>query len=132
MRNFTPEREAYNRMVNPQRAKNRDRVGNCQVCEQRPVAHSHEIASGDARKNCLHDALCQLQVCAECHREVQYWKPAKQIAALTKWLIKTICLNYCDYKQLAPTAVVPDDVFLYIVMGTPGGTKPKRRKSKKA
>ena len=118
LRQMSAERAGINREVNPQRRTNRENVETCQVCGQRPVEHSHEISAGSAREIALDDALCQLQLCAVCHPEVQYWKPAKQIACLLKWLAKEICLNYCEYKQLAPTAVEPDDVILYISMST--------------
>ncbi len=108
------------RTIGPDRKELKDAVGQCMNCRVLRTADwldVHEIASGPAREDCLHEPILQLVLCRECHDHVQSLRPAKQIAIHFRWLINYACEKYCELTGTAPTHVTAEDVITFLMMG---------------
>lgn len=114
----------------PERRELKERVGCCMKCwKQLPpdMLDVHELAAGGSREKCLLVPELQLVLCRVCHDGLQGVPPAKQIAVIVQWNIQWLCHLYCETKGLAPTAVEPADVAIFLMFRE----QPKKKRAKK-
>jgi hypothetical protein len=120
---MSAKRKALMQTLSPERLSLKEQVGECMLCCRRLEPEHldvHEIASGPAREACLEQPSLQLVLCRGCHERVQSWPAAKQIAQRHRWMIVRECKLYCELKGRAPTAVIANDVEIYMVFGSKG------------
>lgn len=117
MRRNTPKRAREDRSNIEARSDFAREFPACWICGRDYFVHTHEIASGPARRWAHGNRIAWLRVCAYCHDEHihQGWHCPEHIAR--EYALKRICdQEYYDRpalnvgRFLAPDAVSADDV----------------------
>lgn len=123
MRRVSKKRQRMNTAIKPFRDALRERVRRCEVCGCNREPHAlaiHEIANGPLRSKALDKEYAVLVVCLnpnfqrqeDCHREVQEWSEARQLALL--YLRRSASYDLKAYLELtnprAPNRITQSEV----------------------